>query len=46
MRQPILEGASPAYSDCDLKPFTMKYIEAISEIYDRGERTGGKRYED
>ncbi len=32
------EEASLADSECNLKPFTMKYIEAFSEKYDRAKR--------
>ena len=40
------EEASLVDSDCEPKPFTMKYIEAFSEKYNRGERTKGKRSDD
>lgn len=32
------EDASLVDADCDLKPFTMKYIEAFSDKYDRAKR--------
>jgi endo-1,4-beta-xylanase len=32
------EEASLVDADCDLKPFTMKYIEAFSDKYDRAKR--------
>ena len=37
------EEASLVDADCDLKPFTMKYIEAFSGKYDREKRMGGNR---
>ena len=40
------EEASLVDSDCEPKPFTMKYIEAFSEKYNRGERTKGIRSDD
>ncbi len=37
------EEASLVDADCNLKPFTMKYIEAFSGKYDREKRMGGNR---